>query len=168
MKKFSDKQIRLFLEETIKEAEVALKEGNYPIGSIVVSPQGEIVASCRNENITKNDISAHAEILCLRKLGIKKLSKDTKDDYYLFTSLEPCGGCGFFIARTNIRVIYMTSIDPYKPGVTELKKTEKFASNFKNLELVICDFPDLAIKSRHLMRDYLVARGRTEDSKVYE
>ncbi len=165
---FSKNQLKSFLEETIKEAEIALKEGNYPIGSVVVDPKGKIVAKCHNENLTKNDISAHAEILCLRNLGIKKTSKDIKEDYFLFSSLEPCGGCGFFIARTNIKIIYMAAVDPYKPGITELKKTEKFATNFKSLELIVCNFPDLALKSKHLMRDYFISKGRIEDSKVYE
>lgn len=165
---FNKDQQKLFLEETIKEAEAALEEGNYPIGSLIVDSNGKILAKCRNENFTKDDITAHAEILCLRKLGIDKLTKDKSKDYYLFSSLEPCSGCGFFVARTNIKTIFVAALDPYRPGTSVVRHTEPFSEVFQKIDFVVCDFPDLARKSKLLMRDYFLKKDRPDAAKVYE
>ncbi|OGM20749.1 hypothetical protein A2714_03655 [Candidatus Woesebacteria bacterium RIFCSPHIGHO2_01_FULL_38_9] len=168
MNLFSEKQIKLFLEETLNEAKKALKYGDYPIGSIVVNSKGEIIAKCRNENITEDDITAHAEILCLRKLGIKKLSKDNGSEHYLFSSLEPCGGCGFFIARTNIKAIYVPCLDPYRPGVSALMRFKDFLEIFSNIELIEGTFPELSKESLSLMGDYFLSKGRDEVAIIYD
>ena len=168
MDTFSQEQIRSFIEETIREGEVALAENNYPIGSIVVDGEGEIIAKCHNENSTKDDITAHAEVLCLKELGDSRLSKENGKSYYLFSSLEPCGGCGFFIARTNIKAIFVAAVDPYRSGTSILKESSDFSEIFKDLNFVVCNFPDLAKRSKLLMRDYLVKKGRKTDAKIYE
>lgn len=168
MNNFSSEKIKLLLAETINEAELALNEGNYPIGALIANKKGDIVAKSRNKNFTNNDISAHAEILCLREMGTEVLSKDNGKKHFLFTSLEPCGGCGFFIARTNVKVIYAAAIDPYKPGVSVLKKSKEFGGMFEKVEFIVGEFKDLAIKSRRLMRDYLLSRGNEKAAKAYE
>ena len=165
---FSKDKLRYFIEETIKEAEIAINKGNYPIGSLIVDEKGNIVAKCQNENATRNDITAHAEVLCLRELGTKRLAKENGKSYYLFSSLEPCGGCGFFITRTNIKTVYIASLDPYRSGMSVLKKSQDFSDIFKGTDVVVCDFPDLATKSKLLMRDYLIKRGKPEAAKIYE
>lgn len=116
---FSSDQTRHFLEAALDEAKKALYEGNYPIGSIIVNDIGEIETSDRNQSFTSEDVSAHAEILNIRKLG-NKVNKDTKGDYYLFSSLEPCFGCSFFLARTNISHIVSALKDPHKGGMSDL------------------------------------------------
>ena len=82
-------KVRELIEETLREAETALSEGNVPIGSLIVGDNGAILASCHNENYTRNDITAHAEMLCLRKMGNATLDNDIQQNHYLFSSLEP-------------------------------------------------------------------------------
>ncbi|OGM12719.1 hypothetical protein A3A76_04370 [Candidatus Woesebacteria bacterium RIFCSPLOWO2_01_FULL_39_23] len=165
---FSEKKLRYFIGETIKEAQIAVSKGNYPIGSLIVDEKGNIIAKCQNENATRDDITAHAEVLCLRKMGSKRLAKENGKSYYLFSSLEPCGGCGFFMARTNIKIVYIASLDPYRSGMSVLKKSTDFSEIFKNINVVVCDFLDLATKSKLLMRDYLIKKGKKEAAKIYE
>ncbi|HZY36604.1 MAG TPA: nucleoside deaminase [Mucilaginibacter sp.] len=87
-----------FMNEAIREAKLALAEGEIPIGAIVVC-KGKIIG--RGHNLTErlNDVSAHAEMQALTAaanfIGGKYLPECT-----LYVTLEPCvmcaGACYWF------------------------------------------------------------------------
>lgn len=160
-------QIRNFLEIALKNAEQALKLNNYPIGCVVVDSKGNIVAETMNECTTSEDISAHAEIVALRKIG-KAINKYSNRDHYLFTSLEPCFGCSFFIARSNIREIYSALKDPHKGGTSDLRSQEQFSEFFQKIHLYNEPFDDLAIKSKELMRAYFINIRNIDAAECYK
>jgi tRNA(adenine34) deaminase len=159
--------IRKFLELSLEKARTALTEGNYPIGSVIVDAKETIVAAEYNKCTTLEDISAHAEILCIRAGGITKLASDSPGEYYLFSSLEPCYGCSFFLARTNIKAIYSALKDPHKGGISKLKEQEMFTSFFMNIELHEEPFEDLKTESLKLMQTYFLNRGRLDAAAAY-
>ena len=80
-----------FMNEALKEARLALKEDEIPIGAIVVC-KGQIIG--RGHNLTErlNDVSAHAEMQALTAaanyMGGKYLPECT-----LYVTLEPCVMC---------------------------------------------------------------------------
>ena len=160
-------QIRNFLEIALKNAEQALKLNNYPIGCVVVDSKGNIVAETMNECTTSEDISAHAEIVALRKIG-KAINKYSNRDHYLFTSLEPCFGCSFFIARSNIREIYSALKDSHKGGTGDLRSQEQFSEFFQKIHLYNEPFDDLAIKSKELMRAYFINIRNIDAAECYK
>jgi tRNA(adenine34) deaminase len=162
---FSQKQIRLFLSKSISLARDALAENNYPIGCVAVDETGKIIAQSSNQCSTLADVTAHAEILILKKLG-KRVDKKTKAKLFLFTSLEPCFGCSFFIARTNICAVYSALKDPHKGGISDLQ--DKFRSFFNSIKTVNEPFDDLADQSRKLMSDYFINTGQEEKAKYYQ
>lgn len=89
----------------IAEAVGAARVGNAPIGS-VITKNGQVVARGRNQVFTKHDVTAHAEIVSIRKLtkrtGNFNLSRCT-----LYSTFEPCAMCIVAVLRTNIsRVVY--------------------------------------------------------------
>lgn len=61
-----------FMKEAIKESEVALKEGNWPIGC-VIELDGKIIARAHNQVYTFNDKTAHAEMLAINNPGVEPL-----------------------------------------------------------------------------------------------
>ena len=67
MSEFSDSD-RQFMALAMEEAERAASLGEVPVGAVVVC-DGEIIALECNRQITRNDPSAHAEVLALRKAG---------------------------------------------------------------------------------------------------
>jgi tRNA(adenine34) deaminase len=162
----TEEQIRKYLEKTIELAKESLEKGNYPIGSIVLNNEGDIIAQDYNENTTQNDITAHAEILCIRQAGLR-LSKDNLEENILFTSLEPCYGCSFFIARTNIKRIYWALEDPHKGGIGDLKGEPMFKDFFTNIELTSEPYDDLKNRSRELMRSYFLSKNNTKTAELY-
>lgn len=87
-----------FMNEAIREAKIALAEGEIPIGAVVVC-KGKIIG--RGHNLTERltDVSAHAEMQALTAaanyMGGKYLPECT-----LYVTLEPCvmcaGACYWF------------------------------------------------------------------------
>ena len=54
-----------FMKEALMEAQKALEKGEVPIGAVVVLGE-DIIGRGHNQPITKNDPTAHAEIMALR------------------------------------------------------------------------------------------------------
>lgn len=80
--------------------------GDVPVGAVVLSPDGTVLASGHNEREATGDPTAHAEILALRRaaarLGAWRLTGCT-----LVVTLEPCTMCAGAIVQSRIdRVIF--------------------------------------------------------------
>lgn len=163
---FSQDQIRLYLEQTLQLAAAALEQGNYPIGAVFVDDSGVVQATAMNECTTHDDITAHAEILGIRTLA-NMANKDNESKLTLFTSLEPCYGCSFFLARTNITHIYSALTDPHKGGILSLQQQPQFEKFFKNIAIENDLFDDLKQKSKELMKSYFLKQGREDAAAFY-
>lgn len=99
------------------EAERARGLGEVPIGAVVVSADGEVLASAGNRTLAMHDPTAHAELLAIRaacaKLGSERL---TACDLYV--TLEPCAMCAAAISFARIRRLYFGAPDA-KGGAVE-------------------------------------------------
>lgn len=108
-----------FLRRAIALAAAARESGNPPFGSILVGPDGSVVAEDNNTSITDNDISAHPE-LKLAKWAARELSPEDAARTTMYTSCQPCGMCTGAIERSGLgRVVYALSGDQLnglKPG----------------------------------------------------
>jgi len=79
--------------------------GEVPVGAVVVK-DGEIVGRGFNAPITRQDPSAHAEMMALRDAG-QRLSNYRLPGCELFVTLEPCLMCAGTIMHARItRVVY--------------------------------------------------------------
>jgi tRNA(Arg) A34 adenosine deaminase TadA len=108
-----------FLRRAIALAAAARESGNPPFGSILVGPDGSVVAEDNNTSITDNDISAHPE-LKLAKWAARELSPEDAAKTTMYTSCQPCGMCTGAIERSGLgRVVYALSgeqLNGLKPG----------------------------------------------------
>ena len=77
------------LEAAIKMAEKSWSEGGIPIGSVLATEEGEIVAEGHNERVQSGDPIAHAEMVCLRNAGRRRDWKELT----LVSTLSPCPMC---------------------------------------------------------------------------
>lgn len=104
-----------FMVAALAEARRAGERGEVPIGAVVVA-DGEIVASAGNETRALNDVTAHAEILAIRRaaaaIGDERLSGAD-----LYVTLEPCTMCAAAISFARIRRLYYGAEDPKGGGV---------------------------------------------------
>lgn len=163
---FTTTQTRVFLEQTLVKAQQALELENYPIGCVVVDTTGKVVAEAINLCTSGADVTAHAEIVAIRELG-DQINKHTPGDRYLFSSLEPCFGCSFFIARTNIRSIYSALKDVDRGGISELKSQAQFTEFFQKIEIFNQPFPDLAKRSKSLLKKYYQSKGKNATAQLF-
>lgn len=77
------------LAEAIKEAERGLSEGGLPIGSVLATPAGDIVARGHNLRVQTGDPTAHAEVVCIRNAGRRR----DWPSLVLVSTLSPCVMC---------------------------------------------------------------------------
>ena len=100
----------VFMERALKEARSAFVRGEVPVGAVVVSGEGDIVASDGNRIIEAADPSAHAEMLVLREAA-KILGTARLFNCDLYATLEPCIMCVGVISFARIRRLYYGADD---------------------------------------------------------
>ena len=93
----------------LRHAQHAFREKEVPIGAVVVDGNGIVLATSRNQVEGKKDVTAHAEIDCLRKAA--QLRNNWRlADCVLYSTLEPCPMCLGAIQASRIkRVVYAAS-----------------------------------------------------------
>lgn len=79
-----------FLKAAIEEAELGLKEGGIPIGSVLVIGN-KIVGRGHNRRVQKGSAILHAEMDCLENAGRLKAKDYQKAT--LYSTLSPCDMC---------------------------------------------------------------------------
>jgi tRNA(adenine34) deaminase len=97
-----------YMRRALQEAELAYKEGEIPVGVVVVS-QNRIIARAHNLTETLNDVTAHAEMQAITAaanlLGGKYLNECT-----LYVTVEPCVMCAGALGWSQIgKVVYGAS-----------------------------------------------------------
>ena len=105
------------MDLALAEAERAGELGEVPIGAVVVSPEGEILARAGNRTLQKRDPTAHAELLAVRA-ACAKLRSERLTGCDLYVTLEPCAMCAAAISFARIRRLYFGASDP-KGGAVE-------------------------------------------------
>ena len=100
-----------FMQRALAQAKVAEAQGEVPVGAVLVSADGEILAEGHNRTITDHDPTAHAEIVVLRAAGMA-LGNYRLLDTTLYVTLEPCAMCAMALVHARIgRLVYAAS-DP--------------------------------------------------------
>ena len=121
-----DKQ---WMQIAIQEAIKAEKEGEVPVGAVLVK-DGLLIAKAHNQPISKNDATAHAEIQLIRAAG-KKLKNYRLTETSLYVTLEPCAMCLGAIMHARIKRIVYGAHDP-KTGVCGSSEDLTNANCFKH------------------------------------
>jgi tRNA(Arg) A34 adenosine deaminase TadA len=99
------------LRRAIALAAAAREAGNPPFGSLLVGPDGEVLAEAQNTTITDADISHHPE-LKLAVWAARELTPETAAGTTMYTSCQPCEMCTGALARSGLgNVVYALSGD---------------------------------------------------------
>ena len=118
-----------WMDLAIKQAIKAEKEGEVPIGAVLVKDE-LLIAKAHNQPITKNDPTAHAEVQLLRNAG-KKLQNYRLTGSTLYVTLEPCAMCFGAMIHARIERIVFGAYDP-KTGVCGSSEDLTNANCFKH------------------------------------
>lgn len=89
-----------FMGIALELAKKADAEGNRPVGSLVVSPNGEILGKGANQVFSDFDPTSHAEINAIRQATTTHKSLDIAG-CTVYTSIEPCPMCCWAIVQSN-------------------------------------------------------------------
>ena len=97
----------LYMKQALAEANKAYKQGEIPIGAVVVC-RGKIIARSHNLTELLHDVTAHAEMQAItaaaEHLGGKYLT-----DCTLYVTVEPCVMCAGALGWSQIsRIVYGT------------------------------------------------------------
>ena len=95
---------------TLAIAEAKLAEVDVPVGALLVTSTGEVVASAHNQKELTGDPSGHAEILAMRKLAEAK-GDWRLEDLTLIVTLEPCVMCAGAIVAARLKAVVFGAYD---------------------------------------------------------
>ena len=107
-----------FMDQALDEARAAAARGEVPVGAVIVSPDGAIVARAGNRTRELNDPTAHAEILALRA-ACAQAGSERLPGHDLYVTLEPCPMCAAALSNARIARIYYGAADPKSGGVAQ-------------------------------------------------
>jgi len=95
------------MREALRLARLGADAGEVPVGALAVA-RGEIVAAAYNAPISRNDPTAHAEILALRQAA-EGLGNYRLEGVTLYCTLEPCAMCAGALVTARIeRLVFGT------------------------------------------------------------
>jgi tRNA(adenine34) deaminase len=100
-----------FMKQALEEATKGFDEGEVPVGAVVVSPEGTVVARAHNQPISLNDPCAHAEILVLRQAGIFYRNYRI-EGATLVVTIEPCLMCIGAAVHARVARLVFGAHDP--------------------------------------------------------
>ncbi|MCL2434405.1 MAG: nucleoside deaminase [Clostridia bacterium] len=137
-------RVEFFMARALELARQAAEAGEVPVGALVVSPAGAIIAEGQNRMCRDADPGAHAEVLALRAAcayikGTESVAR--LEGCTLFSTLEPCTMCaGAAVLYRVSRIIYGAA-DPRAEetvlpvacgGIMEKESQMLLADFFKN------------------------------------
>ena len=94
------------MELALDEADAAAREGEVPVGCVIVDALGRVSGRGRNARELMADPTAHAEMLAVREAAARALSWRL-EGATAYMTLEPCAMCAGALVHARVaRVVY--------------------------------------------------------------
>ncbi|HEY7046100.1 MAG TPA: tRNA adenosine(34) deaminase TadA [Jatrophihabitantaceae bacterium] len=100
-------------------ARAASSSGEVPVGAVVLSPSGSVLASAHNAREASHDPTAHAEVVALRRAG-SVLGTWQLVGCTLAVTLEPCTMCAGALVLARVSRLVFGAWDPKAGAVGSL------------------------------------------------
>jgi tRNA(adenine34) deaminase len=103
----SERDIAL-MNEALGEARAALAQGGAGVAAVLASPD-QIIARGRNTSHETGDLTDHAEMVLLHKVGreLQEMNEQARRSLSLYVTLEPCLMCSAALSFVGIkRIVY--------------------------------------------------------------
>ena len=95
----------------LEEAKSAAARGEVPVGAVLLSADGSLLARDGNRILELKDPTAHAEMLVMRA-GARALNNERLIGSTLYVSLEPCAMCAGAMAMARVGRLVFAACDP--------------------------------------------------------
>ena len=99
-----------FMQEALKEANLAYLENEVPVGCVVVRNK-TIIARSHNTRDKEEDIFGHAEIKALKEAS-NQVGSWILDDVSVYVTLEPCFMCAGALLQARVKKIVFAASEP--------------------------------------------------------
>ena len=99
------------MAEAMRQADLGRAAGEVPVGAVLVSAAGELLAVAHNEPVRLHDPTAHAEVLAMRGAG-RRLGNYRLDGCVLVVTLEPCAMCAAAAVHARLAGVVFGAADP--------------------------------------------------------
>ena len=97
-----------FLRESVELAREAVRRGDAPFGAVVLGAGGEVLARGRNQVVTADDPTAHAETVAM--LSLPAGARSALAGSTVYASGEPCPMCAAAMVWAGVaRIVFATS-----------------------------------------------------------
>lgn len=120
---FETESHEFYMRQALREAELAGREDDVPIGAVVVqdTANGErrLIGSAHNQREQLRDPTAHAEMLAITQAA-QALGNWRLENCTLYVTLEPCPMCAGAIVLARIPRVVYGATDPKAGAVTTL------------------------------------------------
>ncbi|MCL1892176.1 MAG: nucleoside deaminase [Alphaproteobacteria bacterium] len=146
--------MKQYIKETLKLAKKAASHGDVPVGAVIVRG-GKIISRGENQVQLKRDVTAHAEIVAIRRAA-KKLGAKFLDDAEIYISLEPCAMCATAISFARIKKIIFAARDEKGGGILHNARVYETQKNLWKPE--VAEVPEFAAESAELLREFFRKR----------
>ncbi len=100
----------------ISMAEIAYEKDEVPVGAVVVK-DGKVIGKGFNKVISKNSVSAHAEIIAINHAS-RSINNYRLKNCEIYVTLEPCHMCAKAIVDARLDYLYFGAKEP-KTGAIE-------------------------------------------------
>ena len=100
-----------YMRLALQEAKKAGQFDEVPVGAVLVSEAGEVLAAARNRTIELCDPTAHAEVIALRKAAGKTRNYRLLNTT-LYVTIEPCPMCMGALVHARVARLVFGAKDP--------------------------------------------------------
>jgi len=100
-----------YMRLALQEAKKAGQLDEVPVGAILVSEAGEVLAAARNRTIERCEPTAHAEVIALREAA-GKIRNYRLLNTTLYVTIEPCPMCMGALVHARVARLVFGAKDP--------------------------------------------------------
>jgi len=138
----------------LEEASFAFKENEVPVGAVLVSLKGELLARVHNRRESDGDPTAHAEILALRSGAIRR-GAWRLEDATLYVTKEPCVMCAGAMINSRLKRVVFGCKDTKGGAVDSLYRILSDPRMNHRVEVTAGILED---EGRKILQDFFLAR----------
>jgi len=139
----------------LEEAKSAAQRGEVPVGAVLLSADGALLAKDGNRILELKDPTAHAEMLVMRA-GARALGNERLIGATLYVSLEPCAMCAGAMAMARIGRLVFAACDP--KGGAVLHGPRFFEQPTCHHRPAITQTEPHALEAGEILKDFFRAR----------
>jgi tRNA(adenine34) deaminase len=142
-----------FMREALELAAQGAAIGEVPVGAVLVR-NGQIIGRGFNCPISRNDPSAHAEMVAIR-MAAEQVENYRLPGTTLYVTLEPCSMCAGLIVHARVQRIVFAATEP-RAGAA-VSRSQFFGEGYLN-HRVLVEGGLLAEEAGEMLRAFFKAR----------